>query len=116
MINSERIVPMTETNLLTEFSVMLSIAGVSYTVVEATEPGVFSVTTTGTKLANEPVKTADITAASATIYFVAAYDYAGFTLNGTAVSTEGDIVKPDGSTLYTATLASGTVTIAKIGA
>jgi hypothetical protein len=49
------------------------------------------------------------------IYFVAAYDYEGFSVAGTKVTTSGAEVAPDGSTLYTATLASGAVTIAKVG-
>ena len=36
-------------------------------------------------------------------------------VNGTKVTTSGATVDPDGVTLYTATLATGAVTIAKVG-
>jgi hypothetical protein len=49
------------------------------------------------------------------VYFIADYDYEGFAVNGTKVTTSGATVDPDGVTLYTATLATGAVTIAKVG-
>lgn len=120
MINQDRIVPITAVDLLTMYGLVLALsADTAPTALEATDTeGNFAVTTNNvTLLANEPVKTLDFgTAATAgTVYFVAAYDYAGFSINGTAIATTGATVNADGRTLYSATLASGAVTIAKIG-
>ena len=72
-----------------------------------------------TMLADEPVATADAAEAVSayTLYFVPAYDFAGFTQNGAAatIADGSDEVEPDGRTLYSAVLASGEVTITKIG-
>ena len=51
---------------------------------------------------------------AATVYFVPAYDFAGFKIDGTAVTATGN-VEADGRTLYLATLATGAVTITKVG-
>ena len=45
---------------------------------------------------------------------MAGYDYAGFTLQGEAVEVEAEVLN-DGRTLYKATLASGAVTVEKVG-
>ena len=118
MINTERIVPVTATDLLTLYGTILKAASVSPTKLSTTAPGEFTIASaSGTYIANEPVKSLEITAGtSATIYFVAAYDYKGFTIAGSAVTTSGADVDPDGSTLYTATLSGGNaIAIAKIG-
>ena len=52
---------------------------------------------------------------SMTVYFIPAFDYEGFKVQGTKVSTSGVDVVADGATLYTATLSTGAVTIAKVG-
>ena len=49
------------------------------------------------------------------IYFIADDDYEGFSINGVAEATAGVDVDPDGVTLYSATLSSGDITIAKVG-
>lgn len=118
MINTDRIVPVQKTDLLTLYGIILTIAGTSVTAAEAIAPGVFEIeSASGALIANEPVETLDFASgvSSATIYFVPAYNYSGFTINGTAVTTSGATVIPDGRTLYTATLSSGAITIAKIG-
>ena len=118
MINSKRIVPVTRTDLLTAYGTMIKLAGTSITAVSASDPGVFALTSgSGNLLANEPVKSLDFGAAvtSAVVYFVADYDYKGFSVAGTAVTTAGADVDADAATLYTATLSTGTVTIAKVG-
>lgn len=119
MINSERIVPVTATDLLTLYGTILKAANVSPTkLTTTTADGAFTIASaSGTYIANEPVKSLEITAGtSATIYFVAAYDYKGFTIAGGEVTTSGADVDPDGSTLYTATLSGGNaIAIAKIG-
>ena len=119
MINNDRIVPIQKTDLLSLIGTVLAIANVSYGVIASTDvEGDFEVTgsgAAGNKLANQPVKSLDFKSGvtSGTVYFVAAYDYEGFKVAGTA-ATYGDgsatIIK-DGSTLYKAVLGSGEVTI-----
>lgn len=109
MINTERIVPIQATDLITNFSVMLAIASVSFDKLAAAGIGEFTVPENGTYLAAEPVKTLSFgTATAATVYFVADYDYEGIE------DATGD-VDANGSTLYKAVLASGDVTITKVG-
>lgn len=118
MINTDRIVQVSKTDLLTLYGTILKIAGTTVTAAQATAPGKFAITSAPNALiAAEPVESLDFAAAvtSATVYFVAAYNYAGFSLAGTAVETAGADVVADAATLYTATLADGVVTIAKVG-
>lgn len=119
MINNNRIVSVTATDLLSLYKTILGAASVSATAISATDIGVFSVTGTGdagTKIANEPVKSLDFVSGvtAAVVYFVAAYDYKGFKVAGVDVETAGADVVADCATLYTATLSSSTVTIAKV--
>lgn len=120
MINTERIVPVQATDLITLYGTMMKLAGTSVTAVQATNPEEFKLTSgSGNLLAAEPVKTLDfgIGVTSAVVYFVPAYDYEGFSIAGTAVTPAAGsaAVNPDGVTLYTATLSSGTITIAQVG-
>lgn len=122
MINNDRIVPVQKIDLLslygTFLNLVLSAGGSSVSVLETSDVlGDFIVTDEGTYLANQPVKTLDFDGAeSGTVYFVAAYDYAGITVEGAAATLDESsvTVQPDGVTLYAATLASGEVTIAAI--
>ena len=119
MINKDRIVPVQATDLITLYATMLKMSGTSLTVVSATDAnGDFELATapqSGSIIANEPVSTFDFASgvSAATVYFVPAYDYAGFTADGEAISASGE-VEADGCTLYLATLASNAVTIAKV--
>lgn len=119
MINTSRIVPIQNLDVLSLYGTMLKADGVSgIAKLAATNPGEFTqATNSATVLCAEPVKTFNFasTATAGVVYFVAAYDYKGFTLNGVATETAGADVDADASTLYTATLSGGTVTIAKIG-
>ena len=119
MINEKRIVPVTQVDLLTLYGNIMKLAGTSVAAVVASEPGLFTVTGSGdvgNKIANEPVKSLNFASGvtAAVIYFIPAYDFAGFAVNGTAVTPTGDMVADD-RTFYTATLSSGNVTIAKVG-
>lgn len=120
MINNDRIVPVTATDLLSLYAVILKAASVTLTVAEASHPGVFEVAAapqSGSLIASEPVKSIDLgeNVSAVTVYFVPAYDYEGFTLAGTAVETSGDEVVADGHSLYLATFSSGAVSIAAKG-
>ena len=125
MINKNRIVPVMKTDLLTLYGTMLAIASVSASVLASTDiAGDFSVTGTGsagTFLCDQPVKTIDIPVAvtACTVYFVAAYDFAGLTVAGSAATfnssyLDNDDVLADAATLYKAVLSSGTVTLTAV--
>lgn len=120
MINTDRIVPSSAIDLLSLYATMLKLTSVTLTLEKAVNPGEFEVAEapqSGSLFADEPVKALDFGAgvSAATVYFVPSYDYAGFKVAGTAVTTTGDTVKADGRTLYLATLSSGGVSIAAQG-
>lgn len=117
MINNERIVPVTQIDLLSLYGLILKLTeSTAPTALDATTSnGQFTVAEAGTYIASEPVQTLNFTAASGTVFFVPAYDYSGFSVNGTAVTTAGDAVLADDRTLYKAVLGSGTVTITQVG-
>lgn len=122
MINKDRVVSVTATDLITLYGTVLKfvLAQDSGTIaaVEADAPGVFNLTSgSGNLLANEPVKSLDFgsSVTSAVLYFVADYNFEGFTVAGTKVTPSGADVENDRSTLYSATLSSGAITIAKVG-
>ena len=124
MINSDRIVPVTATDLITLYGLILKQDTTNNSTLAALNPldveGDFKVTSgSAPLLASQPVKSIDIDAtassvSSATIYFVPAYDYKGFTIDGVAITPTGTVTA-DGSTLYKAVLATGAVTITKAG-
>lgn len=122
MINTDRIVPVTATDLITLYGLILlqASANSGLAKLEADGIGEFQVKSgSAPLLAAEPVKKIDIDAtassvSAATIYFVPAFDYKGFSIDGADITPTGDVVA-DGRTLYKATLASGAVTIVKAG-
>lgn len=119
MINNARIVPVTATDLLTLYGLILKVGSINVTALAADDTaGDFTVSdNSATLLAAEPVASLNFASGvtASTVYFVAAYDYSGFSINGTATATTGATVEADGRTLYSATLASGAITIAKVG-
>lgn len=124
MINSDRIVPVTATDLITLYGLILKQDTTNNSSLAALNPlnveGDFKITSgSAPLLASQPAKSIDIDATassvtSATIYFVPAYDYKGFTIDGVAITPTGTVTA-DGSTLYKAVLATGAVTITKVG-
>ena len=119
MINKDRIVPVTQVDLITLYGNVMKLAGTTVTAAEAVTPGKFDLTGSGdigNKLAAEPVKSCDFKSGvtAAVLYFIPAYDFEGFKVAGTAVTPSGTMAA-DGRTLYTATLATGAVTVAKVG-
>lgn len=121
MINNDRIVPITACDLISMYGLILKQASGNSALAAleaASVDGQFEVASGAGSLliANEPVKTIDFATGytAGTVYFVPAYDYAGFSINGAAVTPTGD-VEADGRTLYKAVLASSAVTITKVG-
>lgn len=117
MLNKDRIVPVQATNLIDLYALMVKLSGVTLTAAKAINPAQFDITAAANALiCDEPVAICDIASSisSATIYFVPAYDFAGFTVGGEEVTTSGT-VEADGYSLYTATLAAGAITYAKVG-
>ena len=122
MINNDRIVPIQKIDFLSLIGTVLALNNTSYTAIAATDvEGDFEVTgsgAAGNKLASQPVKYLDFKSGvtSGTVYFVAAYDYEGFKVAGTAVTpAAGSVtVKADGITLYKAVLADSAVTITAV--
>ena len=125
MINNDRIVPVQAIDLISLYGLILlqdsNNSGLAK--LDAYEIAEFQVKTNSAKLlASEPAKTIDFdsTASSVsagTVYFVPAYDYVGFSIDGAAVDPAdgSDDVVADGRTLYKAVLATGAVTITKVG-
>lgn len=124
MINSDRIVPVTATDLITLYGLILKQDTTNNSTLAALNAldveGDFKITSgSAPLLASQPAKSIDIDAtassvSAATIYFVPAYDYKGFTIDGVAITPTGTVTA-DGSTLYKAVLATGAVTITKAG-
>lgn len=119
MVNNDRIVPITNIDFLSMIGTVLTLNGTNFTVAQAqTVEGDFTISPAEGQrnfLVNQPVKTINVaTSEAANIYFVAAYGYAGFSINGTAVTTTGDTVQPDGITLYKAVSAGNAVTITAV--
>lgn len=117
MINTDRVVAVTKTDLISLYGVIMALAEVSVEALESVNPGEFEVETTAkTYLANEPIATLDFASnvATGTVYFVAAYDYVGFTKDGAEIPVTGD-VNADGASLYKAVLASNAVTVTQVG-
>lgn len=119
MINNDRIVPIQKTDLLSLIGTVLNLIGTDYEVLEADDTtGGFTVTAEGDAgilLANQPVETLNFAdgVTAGTVYFVPAYDFVGFEIDGTAVTPTGT-VQPDGVTLYKAVLADSAVTVTAV--
>lgn len=117
MINANKIVPVTKSDLLSILANACLLCGKTVTAIAASAPGVFAISSnpaTDVAICNEPVKSFDFATGSsaAVVYFIADYGYEGFKVAGTAVETDGDDVDANSATLYKATLSSGDVTIA----
>lgn len=125
MINSDRIVPVTKTDLISLYGLILkqnasygSLAKLASLDVE----GNFQVkTNSAVVIADQPVVSVDIDATASsvsgcTVFFVADNGYKGFSIDGVAEEpADGSVdVVADGS-LYSAVLSSGDITISKIG-
>lgn len=125
MINTDRIVPVTAVDLISLYGLILAqnSNNSGLTKLVATAIGEFQIKSGSAPLiAAEPAKVIDIDATASsvtacTVYFVPALDYKGISKDGTIVVPAGgsDTVTADGRTLYKAVLATGNVTITKVG-
>lgn len=114
MINSDRIVPIQRTDLLSLYATILVLANVDLEILKASDvEGDYTLSGGNTYLADQPVKTLDFTATQGRVYFVADFGFEGLTINGAKADYEGEI-KKDSSTLYLAELAEGAVTVTAI--
>jgi hypothetical protein len=118
MVNSDRIVPITKIDYLSLIATVLKIASVTFDVIESDTEGNFVAEGSGdvgNLLAAQPVKSFDFASGvtAGVVYFCADYAYEGFSANGVALSATVEPEK-DGVSLYTATLSSGSLTIAKV--
>ena len=139
MINKDRIVPITAVDLISMYGLILlqdsNNSGLTALDAKTTdgrfvlgdlpiasESGDLPIASKSGELliASEPVKTFELAGYedNVTVYFVPAYDYAGFTVNGEALPS-GEVsgeVEADGRTLYKAVIALGDgITITKVG-
>lgn len=121
MINTDRIVPVQATDLISLYAVILKqdSNNSGLTKLAATAPGEFvQSTNSAVAIAAEPVTSLDFAAAATagTVYFVPALDFKGFSLAGVATDYSGTINENGiGSDLYKAVLSTGTITVSKIG-
>ena len=120
MINRDRVVNTNAIDLLSLYTRIFAIAGVTVTAIDAENPtGEFKLAEdpANAVIASEPVKSLDFAAGAtaATVYFAPTYDYEGFMIEGAKVDASGDEIIADHGNLYKATLAGGAVTIEKVG-
>lgn len=116
MINTNRIVPVTKTDLLSLYGAIFNIANITVDAVEAVAPGIFEITdATNALLLAEPANKVDFgEVVAATVYFIAGYGFDGFKAGDSAITISGE-VEAGSSTLYKGVLSSGTITITKVG-
>lgn len=123
MINENRIVPVVKIDLISLYGLILkqdsNNSGLAKLAADTIDGDFQIKTNSAVLIADQPVKTIDFdsttsSVSAGTVYFVAGYDYVGFTIDGVAVTPTGDVVA-DGYTLYKAVLSSGAITITKAG-
>lgn len=110
MINKDRIVPVTATDLLTLFYTINSIAanGNKYVLATTSKIGVYDFQATGLAnsiICSEPVKKMNIGLGfQGSIYFIPDYDFEGITYNGAPAvfNSETDEIIADGASCYLA--------------
>jgi hypothetical protein len=123
MINTDRIVPVQVIDLLSLYGLVLkqdTTNNSGLVALSATTPEVFTQSTnSAVAIAAEPLKSLNFASgvSAGTVYFVPAFDYVGFSINGVAeaAAAGSDAVVADGRTLYKAVLSSGDITITKCG-
>lgn len=119
MVNKDRIVPIMAIDRISAIGETMALAGTSFAVIGGDGDGNFDVSgsgSVGNKLCNALVKSIDfksgVTAGVA--YFIPGFNFEGFKIAGSAATPTSGTVDADGSTLHTATLGSGNITVAKV--
>ena len=120
MINSERIVPVQKTDLITLYSVILAASNVSLTKAAADAEGNVAIATgSANHIASAPAKTIKFagTITADVVYFAACVDgFDGFYVGDTKITPTGATIAADGATLYKATLSGGNaIAVVQIG-
>lgn len=131
MINKDRIVPVTATDLISLYSTIIVQQNSSVKPIDAIDvEGDFSLegVTDNTLIASQPVKRLDVPsdASSTSFYFVADYEFEGIFINGVEVPvtvvtmggyTTNEDIKNDGCTLYLAQFSgsSTSMNVKKVG-
>lgn len=120
MINNERIVPVTRTDLLSLYATVLkqNADNAALEVLKSGDViGNFKIEDgTNPLIADQPVVTCDIASGvDATIYFIADPHYIGFSVDGAVVETTGDTVEAKNATLFKAVVTGGAVAITNMG-
>ena len=121
MINKDRIVPVTKTDLLSLYAMILKLTMTAVVVKPLAAEDVvgnFIVNDGDAEtmfVLNQPAKTVNFDGVTAVqVAFVADYDFDGFRIGGETVAATGDAVDADGVTLYTAVLLNGAVNVKKV--
>ena len=126
MINSDRIVPVTKTDLISLYGVILVQASGNSSLAKLASDDIVGnyqiKTNSAVLLADQPVVSCDIDATASsvsacTLYFMADPNFKGFTIDGVAETpAAGSVAVVAGSPdLYKAVLSSGDITITKVG-
>lgn len=119
MMNQNRIIPVTQSDLISLYSVSLLLADdtiAQASVANADVPAVFDIAdVSGKFLLDEPVKKVTVAdGAEVTLYLVAAYDFDGIYVAGSDEPLSADI-DADGKSLFKVVIASGAATVSKVG-
>ena len=125
MINSNRIVPVTKTDLISLYSVILVQASGNSSLAKLVSDdieGNYQIkTNSAVVIADQPVVSCDIDATASsvsacTLYFMADSAFKGFTIDGVAEElADGSVDVVADGTLYKAVLSSGDITVTKVG-
>ena len=125
MINDNRIVPVTKTDLISLYATILLQASGNSGLAKLASLDVLGnyqvKTNSAVFIADQPVVSVDIDATASsvsacTVYFMADPNFKGFSIDGTAIEfADGSIDVIANGDLYKAVLASGDVTVTKVG-
>lgn len=122
MINAERIMPVTKTDLISLYSVILAqnseySAYLLHLAADSVD-GCFKCDSAGLFIADQPLKSCDFGTFEdpVRVFFVADDHFSGFSIDGVKVTPSASSVEviADGS-LYSVTVANNTLTVAKVG-
>lgn len=118
MINNDRIVPITSMDFLSMVGTVINLMAAGNPVaIPSGENGVFTLSEDKASLLNEPAKLINVTVEGgmqSPVYFVADYDWKGFTVGGESIEATGDAIVADGISFYAAFVTSNGITVHKL--